>query len=230
MPLALDAQRQFDRVRQRALIRYYVDSGVGGIAVGVHSTQFEIRDVSVGLFEPVLEFASDAIDSWCAKKEKAVLKIAGVAGRSDQARSEAEFALKSGYHACLLSLGAFGDDPESTLIDHARIIAEIIPVIGFYLQPSVGGRELSFDFFREFAQIENVFGIKIAPFDRYKTIDVVRGVVEAKREIRLIKMRQGQPDSSGRKRKPTGPSSSNAKQKSPVTFLGKVWAFLNKPR
>lgn len=181
-PLALDANRRLDERRQRALTRHYIDSGVGGLAVGVHTTQFEIRDPKVALYEPVLELASEIIDDWCARKGRQILKIAGICGRTEQARQEAEFARVSGYHAGLLSLGALAQSPLPELIAHCRCIAEVLPLIGFYLQPAVGGRILPYCFWREFAEIENILAIKIAPFNRYQTFDVVRAVCEAGRE------------------------------------------------
>lgn len=180
-PLALDAQRQFDPRHQKALTRYYIDAGVGGIAVGVHSTQFEIRDPDIGLFEPVLRLASETIDSYSQRQGASILKIAGVCGRTEQARSEARTAVELGYHAALLSLAAFADAEIEEIVQHCREIAEQIPIIGFYLQPSVGGRELPYEFWRQFAEIDNVIGIKMAPFNRYQTFDVVRAVCEAGR-------------------------------------------------
>ena len=186
MPLALTERREFDRVRQRALLRYYIDSGVGGIAAGVHSTQFEIRRPEHGLYGPVLVLAGAEIDAWSTKRGKEVMKIAGVIGPTDQASREAEHAESAGYHACLLGLGALSDANDEQLIKHCRTIAAVIPVVGFYLQQSIGGRRLSYDFWREFAGIDNVIGIKIAPFDRYKTFDVVRAVAEAGREEQVV--------------------------------------------
>lgn len=182
MPLALDSDKNFDKVHQKALLRYYVDAGAGGVAVGVHSTQFEIRDPEVGLFEEVLKFASETLDSYCAKQNKNVAKIAGVCGKTKQALAESAFALSCGYQACLLSLAAFKKEDDDVIIDHCKQIAEVMPLIGFYLQPAVGGRILSCDFWRKFAQIENVLAIKMAPFNRYQTLDVVRAVCDAGRE------------------------------------------------
>ncbi len=181
-PLALTDDRKLDLRHQRALTRYYIDSGAGGIAVGVHSTQFEIRDPNVGLFEPVLRQASESNDDWCKLRGKAILKIAGVCGKTEQALGEAGFARDTGYHACLVSLGALATESLPALVSHCRQIAGVMPVIGFYLQPSVGGRILPYRFWREFAEIDNVFAIKIAPFNRYQTLDVVRAVCEAGRE------------------------------------------------
>ena len=179
-PLALTADRTLDEARQRGLTRYYMDAGAGGVAVGVHTTQFAIRDSSVGLFRPVLELAMD--EAKPVRSERPFAMIAGVCGHTAQARTEAEIATALGYDAGLLSLGDWREESESELIDHCRIIAETIPLFGFYLQPAVGGRVLSYRFWREFAEIPGVWAIKIAPFNRYQTIDVVRAVVEAGRD------------------------------------------------
>jgi dihydrodipicolinate synthase/N-acetylneuraminate lyase len=181
-PLALNAQRKLSERHQRALTRYYVDAGASGLAVGVHSTQFEIRDPAFGLFEPVLTLASETIDAACAGKGQGFLKIAGVCGKTPQAVKEALFARATGYHACLLSLAALKDAGVPALIAHCREIAAVMPVIGFYLQRSVGGCPLPYAFWREFAEIPNVLGIKMAPFNRYQTLDVVRAVCDAGRE------------------------------------------------
>ncbi len=181
-PLALDADRQFDPRHQTALTRYYIDAGVGGIAVGVHSTQFAIRDPSIGLLEPVLRLASEVIDEYAGSQGRELFKVAGVCGKTSQAIREAEFAVSQGYHACLLSLAALADNSVDELVTHCREVAEIMPVIGFYLQPAVGGRVLPYRFWREFAEIDNVIAIKLAPFNRYQTLDVVRAVCDAGRE------------------------------------------------
>jgi dihydrodipicolinate synthase/N-acetylneuraminate lyase len=175
-PLALTASRQLDERRQRALTRYYLAAGAGGIAVGVHTTQFAIRDSKVGLFRPVLELAMSEM------KDRDVVKIAGVAGQTAQAIAEAELAASLGYDAGLLNLGALADATVSQLIDHVRAVAAVIPAIGFYLQPAVGGRVLPFDFWRRFVELENVVAIKIAPFNRYRTLDVVRAVAASGRD------------------------------------------------
>ena len=174
-PLALNAARKLDERRQRALTRYYLDAGAGGIAIGVHTTQFAIRDAKFGLFRPVLELAMEEM------RQHPVAKIAGVCGLTPQAMQEAELAVSLGYDAALLSLGALRDATVPQLIEHARTVANVIPVIGFYLQPSVGGRLLPYSFWRQFAEIDNVVAIKIAPFNRYQTLDVVRAVVESGR-------------------------------------------------
>jgi len=173
-PLALDADRKLDPRRQRALTRYYLDSGAGGLAVGVHTTQFAIREA--GLFEPVLELALRSAGEWVRWP---VVMIAGLAGHTAQAVNEAQIARDLGYHAGLLSVAALKGASEDELIAHAQAVAHELPLVGFYLQPAVGGLVLPVSFWRRFAAIENVVAIKIAPFNRYRTLDVVRGVVEA---------------------------------------------------
>ncbi len=177
-PLALNASRQLDERRQRALSRYYIAAGAGGLAVGVHTTQFAIRDPKVGLFKPVLSLAKEAMDGSAAP----LVRIAGVCGATKQAVAEASLIRELGYHAALLSLGAMRHATDDELIAHCRAVAEIVPVVGFYLQPSVGGRALPYAFWRRFAEIENVVAIKISPFNRYQTLDVVRAVIEAGRD------------------------------------------------
>lgn len=181
MPLALDKNRKLDERRQRAILRYYLDAGAGGVAVAVHTTQFEIRLPEINLYEPVLRIAREEFDNFEANNQKPVIRIAGIIGQTQQAAREANLALSQGYHAGLLSLAAFPEASNQTILEHCRRIAEIIPVIGFYLQPAVGGRILDVDFWREFARIENVIAIKMAPFNRYQTFDVVRGVIESGR-------------------------------------------------
>src|SRR5215471_15719207 len=173
-PLALNADRKLDTRRQRALARYYLDAGAGGLAVGVHTTQFAIREA--GLFEPILELGMRSAEEW-AREPK--IMIAGLVGRTAQAVKEAEVARALGYHAGLLSLAALKGASEDELIAHAQTVAREIPLVGFYLQPAVGGVVLPVSFWRRFAAIENVVAIKVAPFNRYRTLDVVRGVVEA---------------------------------------------------
>ena len=175
-PLALNAQRKFDERRQRALARYYLAAGAGGIAVGVHSTQFAIRER--GLYRPVLELVVEEMK----RNPRRTVRIAGACGNTDQALSEAEIARELGYDAVLLSLGAMRTASNEELIQHCSSVAKALPLVGFYLQPSAGGRLLPYSFWRRFAEIENVVAIKIAPFNRYQTIDVVRAVVESERE------------------------------------------------
>ena len=177
LPLALNKNRKLDERRQRALIRYYLDAGAGGVAAGVHTTQFEIRLPEHNLFKPVLEIAREEFDRYLSKNNKPVFRIAGVIGKTDQALREAKFAHDCGFHAVLLSVAAFKNADNAEIINHCKAVAEIIPVVGFYLQPAVGGRILDVDFWTEFAKIENVIAIKIAPFNRYQTLDVIRGVV-----------------------------------------------------
>ena len=178
-PLALTAERKLDECRQRALTRYYLASGAGGLAVGVHTTQFAIREPKVALLRPVLELAMEEM------RPHSVVKIAGVCGPLVQAVQEAELAASLGYDAALLSLGALRNAPISQLIHHARAIAAILPIVGFYLQPSVGGLILPQSFWSELAQIENLVAIKIAPFNRYQTLDVIRAVAESGRAAEI---------------------------------------------
>jgi dihydrodipicolinate synthase/N-acetylneuraminate lyase len=172
-PLALNAERKLDERRQRALTRYYLAAGAGGVAVAVHTTQFNIREH--GLLEPVLQLAQEE----CRTRD--VVKIAGVCGKRTQAVAEAQLALRLGYDAALLSLAALREESIADLLEHAKAIASLLPVMGFYLQPSVGGRFLPHEFWRQFLEIENVVAIKIAPFNRYQTIDVVRALAESGR-------------------------------------------------
>jgi dihydrodipicolinate synthase/N-acetylneuraminate lyase len=173
-PLALNSQRKLDERRQRALTRYYLAAGAGGIAVGVHTTQFAIR--KCGLLKPVLSIAAEE-----SRANRDIVKIAGVCGQQKQAIPEAELAAELGYDAALLSLADLKDESIPQLLDHARAVASVIPVVGFYLQPAVGGRLLSYKFWREFAEIDNVVAVKIAPFNRYQTIDVVRAIADSGR-------------------------------------------------
>lgn len=177
-PLALDAQRRLDERRQRALIRYYAAAGAGGVAVGVHTTQFAIREARHGLFEPVLRLCAEELRR---AGGESLVRVGGICGATPQALREAELLRDLGYHAGLLSLAALRDADEAALLAHCRAVAEVLPVIGFYLQPAVGGRVLPFSFWQRFAEIENVVAIKMAPFNRYQTLDVVRAVAEAGR-------------------------------------------------
>lgn len=179
-PLALNAQRRLDRTRQRALSRYYIDAGASGLAVGVHTTQFAIREA--GLYEPVLRIAAETAADW---SDRPLFMVAGLVGGTAQALAEADIARGLGYHAGLLSLAAMKGASEDELIEHCAAVARTIPIVGFYLQPAVGGIALSASFWRRFAAIDNVIAIKIAPFDRYRTLDVIRGVVVAGAEDRI---------------------------------------------
>ena len=174
-PLALTANRKLDERRQRALTRYYLAAGAGGVAVGVHTTQFEIREPRFGLFEPVLELAMEEL------RGSDTIKVAGLVGSTAQAVREAELAARRGYDAGLLSMAALAESSTQELLAHARAVAEVIPLFGFYLQPAVGGRILPYEFWREFAAIERVVAIKIAPFNRYRTLEVLRAVADSGR-------------------------------------------------
>lgn len=182
LPLALDRRRKWDEPRQRAVVRYYVDAGAGGLAVGVHSTQFQIRDPQIGLYAPVLQLAAETTREWLEARARPFVMIAGLCGKTPQALREAQTASSLGYHAGLLSLGAWAKDPEDKILAHCRAVAQEIPLVGFYLQIAVGGRVFSYRFWRKFAEIPQVVAIKIAPFNRYRTIDVVRAVLEAGRD------------------------------------------------
>ncbi|MBN1639794.1 MAG: dihydrodipicolinate synthase family protein [Anaerolineae bacterium] len=176
-PLALTPERKFDARRQRALTRYYLAAGAGGLAVGVHTTQFAIHSPEVGLYGPVLELVADT-----AAAHGEVVRVAGLVGDTAQAVREAAAARLLGYDCGLLSLAAMRDASDAALLAHCRAVGEVLPLFGFYLQPAVGGRALSYAFWRAFAEIEAVVAIKVAPFDRYKTLDVVRAVADAGRE------------------------------------------------
>jgi len=181
-PLALDRHRKFSEKHQRALTRYYVAAGSGGLAVGVHSTQFAIRDPEHNLFRPVLELAAQTVRAELAAAPRDFALIAGICGQTPQAVAEAELALSFGYHAGLVSMAAFKTEPEDAIVAHVATLAKLIPVVGFYLQPAVGGRVFSYAFWRKFAEIPGVVAIKLAPFNRYQTIDVVRAVTDAGRD------------------------------------------------
>ena len=184
-PLALDSNRRLDERRQRALTRYYIAAGSGGLAIGVHTTQFAIREPQIGLFEPVLKLAAEEMDHADRKRSIPLLRIGGICGKAPQAVKEATLLADLRYHAGLLNLAALGDATDAELLVHCRAIAQIIPTVGFYLQPAVGGRVLSYDFWRKFTEIENVIAVKIAPFNRYQTLDVVRAAAESGRDIAL---------------------------------------------
>jgi dihydrodipicolinate synthase/N-acetylneuraminate lyase len=172
-PLALTATRKLDERRQRALTRYYIAAGAGGVAVGVHTTQFAIREA--GLLRPVLELAA------AEPAPEGFIQVAGICGRTPQAMQEAELAASLGYNAGLVSLSALAMATIPELVDHARAVSQAIPLFGFYLQPAVGGRVLPCEFWRRFCEIPNVIAIKIAPFNRYQTLDVIRAVSESGR-------------------------------------------------
>ena len=180
-PLALNAARRLDERRQRALTRYYHAAGAGGVAAGVHTTQFAIRDEKHGLLEPVLQLAAQTVKACDFRDSRETVLVAGICGRTEQAVAEATLARETGYHAGLLSLAAGNANADAALLAHCEAVAREIPLFGFYLQPAAGGRLLSREFWRRFAEIENVVAIKIAPFNRYQTLDVIRAVAEAGR-------------------------------------------------
>jgi len=180
-PLALTKDLKLDERRQRALTRYYCDAGSGGVAVGVHTTQFGIRDREVGLFEPVLELALEEVHRFEERTGKVLAKIGGICGDTRQACNEADILRRIGYDAGLLSLAALSDASNDALIEHCRAVGETIPIIGFYLQPAVGGRPLNADFWENLVEIESVVAIKVASFDRYKTMEVLRAVAHSGR-------------------------------------------------
>jgi hypothetical protein len=182
LPLALTRERRLDERRQRALVRYYAASGAGGLAVGVHTTQFAIRDPRHGLLEPVLALAAEELARADGRRDSPMIRVAGVCGRTPQAVAEAGLARDRGYHAALLSLSALADADDDALIDHCRAVAAVLPLFGFYLQAGVGGRPLPYGFWRRWADLEGVVAVKVAPFSRYQTLDVVRAVAESGRD------------------------------------------------
>ena len=200
-PLALNARRKLDERRQQALFRYYLAAGAGGLAVGVHTTQFAIRDAKVGLYRPVLQLAAEELGRSADKSSQSAIRnrqsvinpglltsaatqigISGICGTMKQAIREATISRELGFNAGLVSLGALQGASDAELIAHCRAVSKVIPIVGFYLQPTAGGRVLSYSFWRRFAEIDNVVAIKIAPFNRYQTVDVVRAVAESCRE------------------------------------------------
>ena len=181
-PLALNAQRKHDERRQAALWRYYAAAGAGGVAVGVHTTQFAIRDPKVGLYRPLLALAREVFDAVDAGRGEPLVRVAGVCGKTEQAVAEAAAARDQGFHAGLLNLGAMGDADDDGLADHCRAVADVIPLFGFYLQADVGGRDLSHAFWRKFAEIDGAVAVKIAAFNRYQTLDVIRALAESGRD------------------------------------------------
>ncbi len=180
-PLALNARRKLDERRQRAVLRYYTAAGAGGVAIGVHTTQFAIRDLRHGLFRPVLQITAEELTRADAARPEPLVRIGGIWGDLPQASREAALLRELGYHAGLLSLASLASASDDQLIAHCRAVAKVLPIVGFYLQPAVGGRILPFAFWRRFAEIGNVVAIKIAPFNRYQTLEVVRAVAEAGR-------------------------------------------------
>jgi hypothetical protein len=182
MPLALTRERKFDERRQRGLVRYYLAAGAGGLAAGVHTTQFAIRDPRHGLLQPVLALVAEEFARHESQGGNPAIRVAGVCGQTAQAVREASLARELGYHAGLLNLSALKDADDSSLLAHCRAVAEVLPIFGFYLNPAIGGRVLTYRFWRRFAEIDRVVAIKIAPFNRYQSLDVVRAVAEAGRD------------------------------------------------
>lgn len=181
IPLALTREGHFDERSQRVLVRYYLDAGAGGLAVAVHTTQFAIRDPAVGLFEPVLRVAVEEMEAFEARTGKTIVRIAGACGDEVQACREAETAKRLGYDGVLLSPGGLSHMTEENLIARTAAVAQVLPVVGFYLQTACGGRKLSSDYWRAVADVPNVVGIKCASFNRYQTIDLMRGVAQSRR-------------------------------------------------
>jgi hypothetical protein len=181
-PLALTSGKKLDERHQRALSRYYIASGAGGLAVGVHTTQFAIHDPSIGLLQPVLALAAEEMDAADASRSEPLVRVTGICGPTPQAVHEARMASDLGYQLGLISLSALKGSSVETLVSHCAAVAEVIDIFGFYLQPEVGGIPLPHSFWRAFCEIERVRAIKVAAFDRYRTSDVVRAVVESGRE------------------------------------------------
>lgn len=185
LPLVLNAERQLDEKRQRRLVRYYLEAGAGGLAVAVHTTQFEIRENGIDLFLPILTIAQEEVAAFESRTEKNIVLVAGVCGETQQALQEAALAKKLGYHAVLISPGGLNHKSEEYLLERTAKIADLIPVIGFYLQPAVGGRAFTYQYWQQFTEIENVVAIKAAPFDRYLTLDVARAVAFSSRKNQI---------------------------------------------
>ena len=180
-PLALDSRRRLDERRQTALTRYYLAAGAGGVAVGVHTTQFAIHEPEVGLYRPVLELAADATRESAGHGNCGVIRIAGILGQTAQAAREAGLAVDLGYHVGLLGFAGLRTATHAELLSHARAVADVIPIMGFYLQPAVGGIPLPYEFWRDMCEIEGLVAIKVAPFDRYCTSEVLRAVCDSGR-------------------------------------------------
>lgn len=193
-PLALTEERKFDDFRQRVLMRYYLDAGAGGIAVGVHFTQFEIRKPGIDLYEPVLSTCGEVVDRYIETAGKPFIKIAGIDGTTKSAMEQAETAKKLGYDFGIVSLSAFKDATEQSMLLHMKELSKVIPLFGFYLLTGVGGILLSYEFWRKLVEMDNIYGIKIAPFNRYYTLDVVRALAESGRE-KEITLYTGNDDS-----------------------------------
>ena len=181
-PLTLSDDGTWSPRHQRAILRYYMDAGAGGIAVGVHTTQFAIRQPQHGLYEPVLKLVSETIDRELPRDADPLIRVAGICGDTGQAIAEAELARSMGYHAGLLTTNAVREKSEDEILQHCRSVADVLPLFGFYLHAAVGGRTYSYRYWREFVEIENVVAIKIAAFNRYQTLDVIRAVIDSGRD------------------------------------------------
>jgi len=184
-PLALNAERKFDEKRQRMVTRYYLDAGAGGIAVAVHTTQFEIREPQFNLFEIVLKTAVEEIEKFENDNNKTIVRVAGVCGKIEQAVKEAQIAKNYGYDVVLLSPGGLNELTEDEMVERTKAVAGIMPVIGFYLQPSVGGRVFTYNYWERICEIDNVVAIKSAPFNRYLTLDLVRAASLSSRNEKI---------------------------------------------
>ena len=180
-PLALNSSRKLDERRQRALSRYYVAAGAGGLAVGVHTTQFSIRDPKYNLLQPVLELAGEEMDLADEKRKKPLLRIGGICGSTAEAIEDAKLISDLGYHAGLLNLSALREATDDQLIEHCKEVAQVTSLFGFYLGSAIGGRDLSYNFWRQFVELPELVAIKIATFSRYQTLDVLRAVAESSR-------------------------------------------------
>ncbi len=180
-PLALDENRNFDKETQRLLMKYYLNCGVGGIATAVHTTQFEIRNPEIALFEPILKIVSEEIYKFEKENNTVIVKVAGVCGKTEQAVKEAELAKQYGYDAVLLSPGGLNDMSEDYMVERTKAVAEIMPVIGFYLQTACGGRQFTYNYWERVCKTPNVVAIKCASFNRYTTLDVVRAAALSER-------------------------------------------------
>ncbi|MHC4507990.1 MAG: dihydrodipicolinate synthase family protein [Planctomycetota bacterium] len=181
-PLALQRDNRIDERCQRALTRYYLASGAGGLAVGVHTTQFAIHEPGIGLYRPVLELAIETARQFSLSPGRAEpIMIAGVVGDTPDAIDEAHLARELGYHLGLLSLTALRGKPVSELIEHCRQVAGAIPVMGFYLQETISGMVLPAEFWQKLVALPGVLAIKIAPFNRYQTLDVLEAVAHSGR-------------------------------------------------
>jgi len=182
-PLALTPDNKLDEPCQRALTRYYLAAGAGGLAIGVHTTQFAIHDPKTGLYKPVLELAIETAEQFVTSgKVEPPIMIAGLIGDTAQALREAKLAVDLGYHLGLLSLTALRGRSVDDLIDHARQVAEVIPIMGFYLQSTISRMVLPKEFWARLVEIPRVRAIKIAPFNRYQTLDVLEAVAESGRQ------------------------------------------------